>query len=117
MSYFSDYYNLQGEPSLRAYSDPVHMSRFRSLPWMTDSSVLPSIEEAVYGAKLHSLLPRSRSVRDGCLSLVDKRCFAAGMVGTTTKRAKRRVRIAGCPGRPDGSLVMPHVDANGSRQG
>src|SRR5205085_8528628 len=35
MSYFEDYYNLEGERTLRTYSRPVNLRRFDRIGWMT----------------------------------------------------------------------------------
>jgi hypothetical protein len=82
MSYFDDYYNMQGEKTLRRYSVPVYLSRFNRIPWTTDASAVSVIEQAVYSAATFELLPRRKALLDACLSRVDQRCFDGGLVGT-----------------------------------
>jgi hypothetical protein len=75
ISYFEDYFNLEGEKTLRQYSRPVNLSRFDSMGWMTAEEDVWVVAEYLVDI-LHT--PLFRSIRR---MYVDKRLFDAGMVG------------------------------------
>jgi hypothetical protein len=80
MSYFEDYINLRGDRTLRAYSQPVNLSRFdRSHPgWMTSDADLWFIPEHLVDIPhTHLLTP----TLEKSLSRVDRRALEAGLVG------------------------------------
>lgn len=78
LSYFSQYYNLRGEHTLRNYSRPVNLSRLDSLHWMTSGEDVWCVVDALIAAKHYPLFP-DRVAR--ALPRVDRRCFEAGMHG------------------------------------
>jgi hypothetical protein len=79
MSYFEHYYNLKGERTLRAYSRrPVNLARFDGLEWMTADDDIWDIPHYLCAISHVPLLPRA-SIRR--LSPMDKRLYAAGLVG------------------------------------
>lgn len=45
LSYFEDYFNFSGEKTLRGYSNPVNLSRFDRIGWMTTENGLTCIED------------------------------------------------------------------------
>lgn len=79
MSYFEVYYNMERLRSLRAYTRPFNLRAFDRIDWMHDDAAMDTI-----AAKLDSLkrtpIMTPRMVRG--LTLLDKRSFDAGMVGT-----------------------------------
>ena len=78
LSYFDNYFNLRGERTLRAYCRPINLKRFDKRNWMT------SEEPTWYVAELMCTLPHADLVTDKqirLLSRLDKRSFAAGLVG------------------------------------
>jgi hypothetical protein len=78
MSYFEQYYNLQGEKSLRAYSRPVNLRRFDSIHWMTmEEDVWAVPEYLVKVAHTRVLTP----AQERSLSRMDRRLFEAGKFG------------------------------------
>lgn len=79
MSYFEHYYNLEAEKTLRGYSRPVHLARFDGIEWMTTEQDLWAISEHLF-AVAH--IPLLRPGLEHRLARVDKRLFAAGLVGT-----------------------------------
>jgi len=89
LSYFESYFNLRREKTLRRYSNPVDLSRFDSIDWMTTQEDLWEIPEYLVGIRHHRLLttPQERS-----LSTVDRRMFDAGLVGREESRAESQRR-------------------------
>jgi hypothetical protein len=78
MSYFDDYYNWDGERTLRKFSRPVSLARFDRINWMTmEEDVWPVVEHLVK-IKHTSLVPPAvaRALPD-----VDRRSYASGVLG------------------------------------
>ena len=78
MSYFEHYYNLRGEKTLRNYSRPVNLKRFDKTRWMTAEEDVWAIPEHLCVIPHIPVLVRGAEHR---LSRMDKRLFAAGLVG------------------------------------
>lgn len=78
MTYFEDYFNTEGEKSLRAYSRPVDLARFDPLGWETDPAAMERIAVALDDARHYPLLPPGGARR---LAPVDRRSFEAGFLG------------------------------------
>jgi hypothetical protein len=78
MSYFEHYFNLRKEKTLRNYSRPVNLRRFDGMAWMTAEEDVWPVPEYLCTISHTPLLP-ARVVRH--LSRVDRRLFAAGLVG------------------------------------
>jgi hypothetical protein len=78
MSYFEHYYNLRGEKTLRNYSRPVNLKRFDKTRWMTAEEDVWAIPWHLCGIPHIPLLARGAERR---LNRMDKRLFAAGLVG------------------------------------
>ena len=79
MSYFEHYYNLRGERTLRAYSQPVNLSRLDGEHWMTAEEDLWCVPELLIAARHYPLFPH-KVARD--LPRLDRRSFEAGMHGS-----------------------------------
>jgi len=78
MSYFEHYFNLRKEKTLRNYSRPVNLRRFDGIAWMTAEEDLWPVPEYLCTISHTPLLPPP-VVRH--LGRVDRRLFAAGLVG------------------------------------
>ena len=78
MSYFEDYYNWDGDRTLRAYSRPLSLARFDRINWMTAEEDLWPVIEWLTVAHHTSLLPRTVANR---LPRVGRRSFQAGVLG------------------------------------
>jgi hypothetical protein len=79
LSYFEDYYNADGEKTLRAYSGLLALRQFDPLGWMFHDQPLPYISDRL-DALRHFPVLSPRMERSLCP--VDQRSLAAGMVGT-----------------------------------
>lgn len=78
MSYFEHYYNLRREKTLRRYSRPVNLERFDRIGWMTAEEDVWDIPEYLTTIA-HTPILRPHQVPR--LGRVDRRLFAAGLVG------------------------------------
>jgi hypothetical protein len=78
LSYFTQYYNLRGEYTLRAYSGPIDLSRFDRFHWMTAEEDVWCVAEALCMARHYPIAP-DRATR--ALPRLDRRSFEAGMHG------------------------------------
>lgn len=78
MSYFDDYYNWDGERSLRAYSRPVSLARFDRIGWMTSEADLWPITDHLGRVRHLPLVPPAVA---RVLPRVDPRSYAAGVHG------------------------------------
>lgn len=77
MSYFEHYYNLRGEKTLRGYSRPVNLNRFRKR-WISAPEDVWFIPEYLCEIGHFTVAPEN-SIR--ALHRMDKRLFAAGRLG------------------------------------
>lgn len=78
MSYFEDYYNWDGDRTLRAYSRPLSLARFDRINWMTAEEDLWPLIEWLTVAHHTPLLPRRVANR---LPRVDRRSYDSGVLG------------------------------------
>ncbi|HEV7498751.1 MAG TPA: hypothetical protein VGQ33_02055 [Vicinamibacteria bacterium] len=78
LSYFESYFNLRRQKTLRRYSVPVDLARFDRRQWMTAEDDLWDIPNYLVDVKHFPLITRAQ-VRG--LATVDRRMFAAGLVG------------------------------------
>ena len=60
MSYFENYYNPEGEKTLRTYSRPVNLARFDRVEWMTALTTSDDSEISVHHFTGALITPRSR---------------------------------------------------------
>ena len=79
MSYFEDYFNWDGDRTLRAYSRPLSLARFDRIRWMTAEEELWPVIEWLTVAHHTPLLPGRGVIKT--LPRVDKRSFQAGVFG------------------------------------
>ncbi|MBS1850001.1 MAG: hypothetical protein JST79_03750 [Acidobacteria bacterium] len=82
LSYFEVYFNLRRERTLRTFSNPVHMSRFDHLDWMTTENPLWFVAEYLFTIRHFKLLRPGMSQR---LHRLDDRSFRAGCLGRAEK--------------------------------
>ncbi len=80
MSYFEQYFNLEREKTLRAWSRPVNLARFDRSHWMTTEDDVWIVPEYLCIISHTPVLSSSQIRR---LSHVDDRLFAAGLSGRT----------------------------------
>ncbi|MBI3521989.1 MAG: hypothetical protein HY071_02670 [Chloroflexi bacterium] len=78
MSYFEDYYNWDGERTLRAYSRPLSLARFDGIGWTTAEDELWPVVEFLARARHTTLVPSSVARR---LARLDRRSYDSGLVG------------------------------------
>ena len=78
MSYFEDYYNPEGEKTLRTYSRPVNLARFDKVEWMTAAEDLWNISDYLFSIPHRRLITPAMA---RLLNPMDRRSFAAGKVG------------------------------------
>jgi hypothetical protein len=79
MSYFEHYYNPAGEKTLRAYSQPVNLSRFdRTVRWMETFEDVWAIPQHLCEIRHTDILVDGQSRR---LNRVDEKLYQAGRVG------------------------------------
>lgn len=83
LSYFEHYYNLRGERTLRAYSQPVNLARLDHLHWMTAEEDVWFVADALIAARHYPLFPHK--IARG-LPRLDRRSFEAGMHGSVKHR-------------------------------
>ncbi len=78
MSYFEQYYNVDREKTLRAYTRPLNLRVFDKYQWMTCNETMKRIEKRL--SKMHPVRLLTRRMIAG-LSLVDERSCQAGLLG------------------------------------
>lgn len=81
ISYFDHYYNLRGEKTLRGFSRPVNLRRFDHRGWMTAAEDVWYIPEYLCEVS-HTPLLSAKQIRG--LARMDRRLFAAGLLGRAT---------------------------------
>lgn len=79
MSYFEDYFNTEGERTLRAYSGLLGLRQFDRTGWMFRDEPLPMISDRLDALVHRRLLTKEMERR---LVTVDRRSMDAGMLGT-----------------------------------
>lgn len=78
LSYFEQYYNIEGEKTLRSHTPPLNLSSFDRYHWMTEDKPLDLIADRLDDLRPIALL--SRQMIAG-LSHMDERSYRAGMFG------------------------------------
>ena len=79
MSYFEQFYSVEGKKTLRSYTVPLNLKAFDKLNWMTSDEPLKRIGDRLDEIRKVPLLTR-RMIAG--LSLVDERSYRAGLVGS-----------------------------------
>lgn len=78
MSYFEDFYNIEGEKTLRGYTLPLDLSRFDTIDWMIQDEGLDEIATALDRQRRHEIISKAQAER---LQKMDERSYRAGMLG------------------------------------
>lgn len=78
MSYFEQYYNVEREKTLRAYTGPLNLKRFDRFDWMTRDEPLDLIARRTDEIRRVELISSGLAER---LSPVDERSYRAGLAG------------------------------------
>ena len=79
LSYFEDYFNVEGEKTLRAYTRPLNLRSFDQLGWEWRDEGIDAIEERLWQIHRSALFA---PVTTATLSPVDRRSLAAGLYGS-----------------------------------
>jgi hypothetical protein len=79
MSYFTAFYNLEREKTLRGYTLPLNLAAFDSRSWMTRDAAMTDIAKGLDRVPRRRILTRSMVLR---LAPVDNRSFRAGLLGS-----------------------------------
>ncbi len=79
LSYFEDFFNVNGQKTLRAYTVPLNLSVYDHLNWMGSDKHLTIIEERLYHLRRFPVLTPAMIAN---LSPVDKLSYEAGMLGS-----------------------------------
>lgn len=77
MTYFEQYYNVDGEKTLRGYTIPLNLRPFDKWNWMVQDDPLERIAERLDGLRKMNLLLPGMSEN---LSKIDDRSYKAGML-------------------------------------
>ena len=78
LSYFEDFYNVNGQKTMRAYTRPVNLQIFDQTGWMWNNAGADAIEQHLKHLKPIPLLTPQMATQ---LSPVDKLSYQAGMLG------------------------------------
>jgi len=79
LSYFEDYFNSQGEKTLRAYTVSLDLTRFERQHWQTDDTAMDLIAEALDHIRKMQLISKKMEAR---LLPVDPLALKAGLLGS-----------------------------------
>ncbi len=79
MSYFEDYFNVNGVRTLRGYTAPIALRRFDRLNWQWDDAGVDAIERSFKTARRYRLITPEMAAE---LVPLDAREFAAGTLGS-----------------------------------
>lgn len=79
MSYFEDYFNADGERTLRMHTPPLRLARFDRLGWETNDGAVDAVDAALKRLPDRHLLTPAQARR---LARMDERSMKAGMLGT-----------------------------------
>lgn len=83
-SYFEFYFNLEGEKSLRRFSEPLRLPSRRRIDWECDDAAGDLVVDLLTAQRHHALLQAGHSRR---LRPVDSRLFKSQLVGVNMKGA------------------------------
>jgi hypothetical protein len=79
LSYFEDYFNVEGEKTLRAYTRPLNLAAFDKLGWELRDDGVDAVAERLWELRRFELFPRQVAES---LSPVDRRSLAGGLYGS-----------------------------------
>lgn len=78
LSYFEQYYNIQGEKTLRGYTSPLNLKTFDRYDWMGSDKSMEQIAQRLDEIRRFNLLTPKMIAG---LSVVDERLFKTGLFG------------------------------------
>jgi len=78
MSYFEDYFNVEGEKTLRGYTRPLDLKTMDRFGWMWQDSGADAVENRLKESKVIPLLTAELAIN---LSPVDRLSYKSGMLG------------------------------------
>ena len=78
LSYFDDFFNVNGQKTLRFYSNKINLKQLDHMGWMSSSEGVDAVEDYLKTVKLTRLITPEQAE---LLVLVDKRSFQAGNLG------------------------------------
>jgi len=78
MSYFEDYYNVDGEKTMRGYTVPLDLSAYDHADWMREDAPADEIAAQLDRIETHKILTPAMETR---LIKVDERRYKAGLMG------------------------------------
>ncbi len=78
MSYFEDFYNIEGEKTLRGYTLPLDLSTFDRIDWMMLDEGLDKIADALDRQRRYKIISKTQAER---LQKMDERSYRSGMLG------------------------------------
>jgi len=79
MSYFEDYFNIEGEKTLRGHTVPIDFTQYDRFNWMTSDHGLDTIADELDKRRKFKLLTQDLLAH---LAPVDKRSYDAGFMGS-----------------------------------
>ena len=79
MSYFEQFYNVERKKTLRSYTVPLNLKAFDKFDWMISDPPIEKIGKRLDEIRRVRILTRGMIAG---LSLIDKRSYWAGLVGT-----------------------------------
>jgi len=79
LSYFEAYFNNKRQRTLRGYTRPFDLSRYKGQTWAWDEEATQTLYKRFYERKPIPLFPDAVAAR---LRLLDERSFAGGTLGT-----------------------------------
>lgn len=79
LSYFEQYYNIEGEKTLRGYTAPLHLEAFDRFDWLTSDGCMDIIADRLDTIRKFFLLTPEMAAG---LSPVDERLYEAGLQGS-----------------------------------
>jgi hypothetical protein len=79
MSYFEDFFNIDGVKTMRGYTRPLNLSRFDSMKWETTESGVEQVVKRLYSLKS---IPVINPISIAELNKVDEKSYHAGVMGT-----------------------------------
>lgn len=83
MTYFNDYYNVEGEKTLRAYSVVLNLDRLPlQTPWRTDPAAMDEIARRLDRVRHYPLISQFMA---GRLEKTDARTYQAGLLGSDAR--------------------------------
>lgn len=78
MSYFEDFFNLEKQKTLRAYTRPLNLAQFDHIPWLWDEEAVKVVNKHLYALKPIPVITQEMARE---LSKVDERSFKGGTLG------------------------------------